>query len=455
MRLEPRNLNEEVDKESFITSPRVVNEHGRGSRSAQSTFADDGVFSQCVFGNLGGGHGDYACSCGATTGKFNEGLTCDECHTEVLFRNLALEKEGWIDLGITLIHPLFYRYLCRLIGKTAMERIISYKPSIHLNGELIETPFEFPYANIGMRAFTENYETIVTDFGKRKHNQDLADMLIRAKELVLINYFPIINARLRPAILVGSELSFDVINNYYNSILSGCETLKSLSSIERTPIMIEPLAFKMQMGIQDVYTNILKNLDDKEGFIRDGLLSNRLNYTSRMVITPLTGDYNLDEVVLPYRVAVELLRPQLVRNIRKLKSIPFSEANEFLNKALMEVNPLVLSLVRKMLKKKNIGLLVNRNPTINIGSIMYIPNIHVKEDLSDNTCGIHNLLLKPLNGDYDGDVLAYIMVYGKEFNDLFRPFKPSNLLIDFDTTGFNSAFLPTKDTSLGLETLLL
>lgn len=39
MRLEPRNLNEEVDKESFITSPRVVNEHGRGSRSAQSTFA--------------------------------------------------------------------------------------------------------------------------------------------------------------------------------------------------------------------------------------------------------------------------------------------------------------------------------------------------------------------------------------------------------------------------------
>ena len=40
-----------------------------------------------------------------------------------------------------------------------------------------------------------------------------------------------------------------------------------------------------------------------------------------------------------------------------------------------------------------------------------------------------------------------------KYVEMFEPFAPYNLLIDVDTGGFNTAFLPTKDTLLGLDSL--
>lgn len=91
--------------------------------------------------------------------------------------------------------------------------------------------------------------------------------------------------------------------------------------------------------------------------------------------------------------------------------------------------------------------------TINLGSMIILKCAGIKKDMADLTASIHNLILSPINGDYDGDVLNFIAIFGKEFCELFDKFSPATLMLDPDTGGFSRDFLPAKDTILGLETL--
>ena len=52
------------------------------------------------------------------------------------------------------------------------------------------------------------------------------------------------------------------------------------------------------------------------------------------------------------------------------------------------------------------------------------------------------------------DVLNLVLIYGKEFVDLFLPFTPSQTVIDVGTGEFSKNFVPNKDIALGLQTIL-
>jgi hypothetical protein len=78
----------------------------------------------------------------------------------------------------------------------------------------------------------------------------------------------------------------------------------------------------------------------------------------------------------------------------------------------------------------------------------------IKTDIKDLTSSINNWILQLVCGDYDGDVLNHILVYSKEYVDLFEKFKPSKLIIDPNLCEFNTNFLPFKDISLGLHTFI-
>ena len=106
----------------------------------------------------------------------------------------------------------------------------------------------------------------------------------------------------------------------------------------------------------------------------------------------------------------------------------------------------------KIAKEENVKIILNRNPTINVGSEVLL-DFQVKDDFDDLTISINNLILSLLGADFDGDVLNVLLIVSKRFVDMFSLFIPSNLVIDCDNGMFNSSFKPFKDIEVGLETL--
>ena len=96
-------------------------------------------------------------------------------------------------------------------------------------------------------------------------------------------------------------------------------------------------------------------------------------------------------------------------------------------------------------------LVLNRNPTIELGSMLLVKITKIKEDYDDLTLNISNLILPLLAGDYDGDVLTTISLKDNSFKKWFNPFDPRNLLISNDTGLFNKKFSFNQDYAYGLN----
>lgn len=100
-------------------------------------------------------------------------------------------------------------------------------------------------------------------------------------------------------------------------------------------------------------------------------------------------------------------------------------------------------------------MLLNRNPTISYGSILYLRVAGVKPNITDSTMSLHNNILTCLAGDYDGDVLNLISVKDKSTRELFKSvFSPIHLIIDPNNGRFNNALNMERDQVLGMNSLL-
>lgn len=373
-----RNIDDDFIEELLITDPNPL--------SNDSKFSKNGVFSEAIFGNLSNAVG-YSCDCGKFQGEFNVNYECPECNSKVVYKNTHISKEGWIDLQYPVIHPVIYRYLKKIIGPTALLNIIHFKSKITLEGFVKEVPIEAPYYEIGMGAFIEHFDEIFTYYcnkklkldssgNKRKKRKEVPAVdkdsnihrdiaFIRDNiEIMFITTFPVINSRLRPATMVGNEFSFDETNNIYNNIIKNSKVISEMSDVENTDTNVLPLVFKTQTLVNDLFNKIILNLSSKEGFIRGSLLGCRVNFSARNVIAPLSGEYSMDECAIPYRTAVELMRPIIIRKLQKLKNISLVQANRIWFDGSRVFNKTIHNIMMETIRLDTIRILLNRNPTM-------------------------------------------------------------------------------------------
>ena len=448
MKLKPRNFEKDYLKEFLITNHNPAD-------ASSNTFNEDGVFSERIFGKLSNGV-DFSCRCGTIEGEFNLGILCSKCNTKVTYKGLNLSREGWIDLHYPIVNPLFYRYIRKIIGKTNLDKILAFKSKLDLNGNMITNPIIYPYDGIGMINFIDHFQEVLDAFflKKKKKLPNDYNFIMENQELLFIEKFPVISSKLRPALMINNDLDYHEINNFYNGLIKNANTLKDLTELEETEINVNSLLNKNQELVNSVSDALVDELITKDGYIRNSLFGSRLNFSSRLVITPLSGEYSMNELVLPYVAGMELLKPLIVRKIRLLKKVNIFKASQIWQQGLLKFDKFLHKIMSDIIKSSNVGVLLNRNPTINLGSILFLKIGAIKEDYNDLTSSISNLLLTLLGADYDGDVLNHVVVFGEEFNELFKPFRPSQLIINPNTGEFNTNFLPFKDVSLGLFSLL-
>lgn len=400
--------------EDIFDSTKVLTNHVPVTK--EKTFTEGGVFSEEIFGEMSG----------------------DD-----------IDTIGWITIEKGhIINPIMFNHLKRLLGKD-LDRIIKYEKSIDKDGNIVEDEEEDQ--NLGLLGFKDNFVALVEKYGNKKKYEKEYNFVLQNMEHVFINKIPVFNSKLRPASMIANTMVYDEINAEYNMIL---KYLHESDQLEDDHLTL-PLLYNIQNYAVKIWNNIIADyLRGKKGFLRKSNLGSRINFSSRNVITPLIGR-NIDEVAIPYVVFAELYKYHLIALMSESKGIDYIEALDIWREKSLKFDEELYKYMMLLMERSEGGLniLLNRNPSISVGSILYLKIGEIKKDFSDVTLSISNNLLASLAGDFDGDVLNIIPILDINMQMMFSILSPSSLLIDRNNGKFNRRFGLEKDQILGIHIL--
>jgi len=503
MKLQKISSLHRFNPERVISNPEIYSRKREtitedGFKEEVKEFAQDGLFSPTIFGKLDT-ENEYSCSCGHFNGKMYEGLKCDKCDTIVEKIEANIDKTAWIDLQeYYIIKYLAYMTLEKIIGRDELRDVITSPSTINIEGNIditeLEEIREEPkkrYYQIGIEFFKDNFQEVLNYYfemkfpelsnaavqvieTKVKEANDAKETFEFQQELerlydkkerkmyesledidnVFTNKIPILSTVLRPAMRTTDGLKMDALNNIYINILKSAKILhdttnKSILSKIYTHAALQAQYFQLSEAI-------IENVKSKGGLIRNQVMGTRVNFSARNIISPAVAGYKIDEVVLPYLTFLILYQYEIINEVSKVKNIPLIRAEKIWYQATLDMDEEIYLIMKKMIVEDEIAILLNRNPTISYGSILYLKIAGIKHNHNDLTMSVHNGILSLVAGDYDGDVLNLISVKDRETKELFSDvFSPINLMISSNRGDFNSALNLERDQILGLNSLLI
>lgn len=484
MKLERIILSSQFDPTRLVTSHEIFSKKSStmdidGAASEQRHFADNSLFSKRIFGDMDSKE-DYSCNCGHLHGKFYEGMICPKCETEVTFVALNINKYGWIDLSLStydddgnliekgngchLIEYVPYAQLEKIIGRENLRNIIHVRNTITIAGDVNESELtalrsespETKYYYYGIEEFYNNYDEILEYYynlneKQVEKNRDLYNFL-KNRDEVFTDKIPVVSILLRPAMRTADGLKLDPINIKYQNILKNLKILKDVNIIK---IIRDSTIEQIQAEFMLLSEEVLNAIKSKTGLIRNQICGTRVNFSARNIISPAKPGIKIDEVAMPYRTFLELYKFEIINILRTTENITIKEAENEWFHASLEFNEKVYLIIKKMITSNEVGILLNRNPTISYGSILYLKIAHVKADFDDVTLSLHNNILTLLAGDYDGDVLNIIALKDSKIREKFKQvFSPIHLIIDPNNGCFNDRLNLERDQVLGINSLL-
>lgn len=414
----------------------------------------------------------YSCACkeGGLKGVFNEGIICPKCNQPVQLNNNDIKKTGWIVLreDLHLITPIYYFMLEKVIGRKSLNDIIYYSKERDADGNVVINMDFYdknnPYYAIGMTEFYNKFDEIL-DYYKdnikgtprlKQEKLEIYEMLKETgKEKIFVNHFPVFSLILRPILMIQSNLIYDKVNTKFEVLLTNICDLNDVSStIDTKDLKVLPLLYQCQKNLNSIHDLVIKlKISGKDKHIRGSILGERVNYSSRSVIVPLVGKYDLNEIILPYQTFLELYKNEIMNLFCKIDNMSINDALRHWNKALEGFDRKTFLIMKQLIEETEGGLYcyINRNPTLNYGSVLTMHVVDVKEDESDLTLSIPLNVLQLLNADFDGDVMNLISLKSKEFVKGYDPiFNPKKMTIDRDTGLFQNKMNLFKDQMIGL-----
>jgi len=295
------------------------------------TFADDGLFSSKIFGNLNT-ENEYSCNCEKFTGKIYEGLTCDKCDSEVKLVEANIDKMGWIYLReFFIMKYISYMLIEKIIGRDNLRKIIKILDKITIDGDLDKKEIEIlrkenaeegKFYYIGTQEFRNNYEEILNYYfnlnypeltdnsikqhteklretnriieEKIKNNEDTSGLYeirdkleneIEIKQMkkerriyeslldrdqVFTNKIPVLSTVLRPAMRTSDGLKMDKLNNIYINILTSAKILDDKTNNNELAKII--ILEELQAQYFQLSEEILENIKSKTGLIRNQIM---------------------------------------------------------------------------------------------------------------------------------------------------------------------------------------
>jgi len=417
----------------------------------------------------------YSCERGCTTGMDHAGMFCKYCHTEVKYIGDDFSIFGWIKLKepYKIIHPNLYKSLEFYIGEANLQTIIEPDVDLNENGvpmtaydkkvyaSKIKRKYrrhakaDTTYAGIGMIKFIDQFDEILAYFRSKNKLKKIEyyDDIMANKDKMFTSSIPVFSTGMRPFKVEGGRFTFEGTNAIFNIMAKLAEKInEDECSFQRIEKYRTSLLWDMQERYNALYTEIIKILQGKKGNIRL-LVGGRCNFTSRIIITP-DPKLRMDEVHLPYFTLVELLQQTIVNILAKSYNIPYSHAYSIWYKAQITMNKRVYEIIENIIKSKGgIPVLINRNPTINYGSILAMRCTAINDTY---TMSMPLRILGLLAADFDGDCLTVLYIPNKAFwEGAMACFNPRNAMVISHNDGmFNNVVNVFKDILITANGLL-
>ena len=411
-----------------------------------------GLFCEQIFGPTK----SYECYCGKYRKMKYKGVRCERCGVEVTSSKVRRERMGHIELATPVAHIWYAKkYLPLLLGlkKNEVEKIIYFISYLVIDAgstplkklEVLEEEEYQKYkgllgeasfkAGTGAEAILRVLEGIKIEELRETLKEKLFEEKTKGKTIKLLNQLevvedflrsgnkpqwmilkviPVIPPDFRPMVQLESGIFANSdLNDLYRRIINRNNRLKYLLEIGATRIIIHNEKKMLQQAVDALFENeklsqpilgaggrVLKSLSEaikgKQGRFRQNLLGKRVDYSGRAVIVP-GPDLSLHECGIPEKMALELFRPFVIREIlQEGKAETIKRANDLVEKA----DPFVWGILERVVEDHPV--LLNRAPTLHrLGIQAFQPVL-----IEGNAIQLHPLVCTGFNADFDGDQMA-------------------------------------------------
>lgn len=366
-------------------------------------------------------------------GKYHKDI-CPVCNTACEYE---LEKDIYNELWLrtpegidTFINPAFYIVLEHMLTKSKVNLLDYLINPLMKNPGNAEWLDEVDRRNIprGLNNFYRNFDAIMEEvfqIVKSNRAKDIGVMreLIKSKrDLIFTKYLNVPN-----------RMAFVIESNDYNrwadkTIEAGMNAVITIvsadtvvhgrkKSIARKEAMVAT-AMKELASFWNVFWD--KVAGKKPGYFRQEIFGQRSHFTFRGVITSITNAHRYDEVHLPWKMGVQLLKDHIISKLLRGKEGKYrahspKEAEYLVGLAVNKHIPLIADIMNELIEEcptgKGIPIILQRNPSLKRGSAKFLYITLIKDDVNNFTISLSTLILSSYNADFDGDELnGYLII---------------------------------------------
>lgn len=384
MYIELINFDEEYGSLQEVTEANIV---------FRGRFHEKGLFSEQIFGPVD----DFKCQCGRYTGKEYINKVCENC--KVLVNTSSVRLTTFAKIAIPeyccVVNPIVLNMLLKYhlpakFNKINIDKIVQGKEYAIINDDSIKIiPKTTDGAKTGPLFFKEEIYPILLQ------DEDVSAFDTTYGELLFIRTIPVIPPDVRPLCMSesGRAIYQEDINESYIKIL------RTLQSTKKAPFVFDNVHVVLQRQFEELIKTLMAKYEHKTGFLRSHVLGKRIDYSGRAVIVVDGSEMPLGWCKIPYKIAKEVYKPQIIPLIaEKLKISTLKVLDDY-------EMPYLHEHILSILRSRFIGTFVflNRQPTLHRPGIQ---SMKIYDVIEDDVIVVHPLVCEGFNADFDGDQMA-------------------------------------------------
>ena len=364
------------------------------------------------------------CDCGNTSGEYAVGDTCVYCGTKVtIVADEIIEPILWFraPTGVRkLINPAVWVMLNTYFSKSGFS-ILQWLTDTTYKPKGVIPPFVNEVVDSGIQRgynyFVDNFDNIIDYlFNHKVFSARLKNRKINSpnhlRELIRINrgilfseYLPIPNKML----LIIEENPLGRYMDFTNT--PAIDTVLNVAGIDSNNIharlrVKENSSAKAINQLAYYYHEYhRKNIAGKPGMFRKNVIASRTHYSFRVVATSITDPHDYTKVLAPWCVGLTTYRHHVMNKLLA-RGYTLNAAIGLIHKHIRKYlkDPLGDILDEIIAESPYDGLpcIIQRNPSLPMGSAQYFLIKEFKKDGKDCTIGVPILTVKAPNLDFDG-----------------------------------------------------
>lgn len=444
-----RMISLEEEFEHLPTQPVIANWFDVTTQDGREKF--DNMLMTIYEGNTLKPAPQCSCVINPLRGRFRLGEVCPTCGDQV-----AEVFEQDVDSNIWLttlpgtgafISPLAWHFMQRFMKQDGID-CLKYITDPHFKPRSKKMPARLrciidvfiPKYGRGLKAFHDHFDEFMDIFIYRgsetrtttKGLKVLQNFITHNRDKIFTAYLPVPNRVMFPVEKSGVTTYGDSnMSNILNAVRviqegeSRKDTLSQKSLESRMVACIELFA--------TYHYNVMKKLiGSKYGMMRQHVFGGRWHFSSRAVVISIYEPHDFRTTYLPWSVAIEQYRVQLVNKLLKRGYSP-QVAYTTLTEHSTKYSPLVDELFNELIEESpyiGLPLVLQRNPTIRRPSAILVYVTKIKTDTKDHTISISTGNLTGMNADFDGDQLNTYSVQDIVSHDKFVVLSPEHNVMD-------------------------